>query len=212
MMPKIFSLKEGEKALKAAVKALEEGLVVAIPTETFYGLAVDYLNEKALKRLFSLKRRPEGKPVLLLLGDKEQVEEVVFKISPLARKLMDHFWPGPLTLVLPARSHLSPLLTAHTGKVAVRLSSHEFPSRLARTLGRPITGTSANLSGMPPARSVDEILAQLPEVDLIIDGGTLPASLPSTIVDVGPEGPRLLREGKIPWSEILRITEEDPSR
>ncbi|NPA49586.1 MAG: threonylcarbamoyl-AMP synthase, partial [Thermodesulfobacteria bacterium] len=206
-MAKIISLAENqEEALRAALKALKEGKVVVIPTETFYGLAVDCQNEEALKRLFALKRRPEEKPVLLLVGDLAQLEEVVREITPLARKLIAAFWPGPLTLVLEARPGLSSFLTAGTGKVAVRLSSHPVPRRLALSFGRPITGTSANLSGKPPARSVAEVLAQLPGVDLVLDAGVLPARAPSTIVDASGEAPVLLREGEIPWAEILGAT------
>ncbi len=213
-MAKIISLTKDEtKALEEALKALSEGLVVAIPTETFYGLAVDFRNEAALRRLFALKRRPKEKPILLLLGDFSQLEQVVEEKTPLARKLMKAFWPGPLTLVLPAKPGLSPLLTAGTEKVAVRLSSHPVPQKLAAALGRPITGTSANLSGRPPARSAEEVEEELPGVDLILDAGLLPARAPSTIVDASGKSPRLLREGEIPWEKILEvISEEDPLR
>ncbi len=206
-MPKIISSKD-HQALEKALEALKRGRVVAIPTETFYGLAVDYRNEKALKRLFILKKRPEEKPVLLLIGDLTQLNEIVQDVPSLARNLIERFWPGPLTLVLPARPHLSFFLTAGTGKVAVRLSSHQIPLQLAQALGRPITGTSANLSGRPPARTPAEILAQLPEVDLIIDAGALPAEAPSTIVEVSGESLRLLREGEIPWREICKIIDK----
>ncbi len=213
-MAKVVKLEDFEAAVAEALRVIAGGGVVALPTETFYGLAADPFQEKALKRLYRLKKRPEEKPILLLLGDEAQLFQVVKEVPPLARKLMRRFWPGPLTLVLPARERLPLYLTAGTGKVAVRLTSHPVPRLLAQKYGRPLTGTSANLSGRPPATTPNEVLAMLPEVDLVLAGGSCAARAPSTIVLVTQEEVRLLRAGAIPWREIAKTLkgEEGPPR
>ncbi len=197
-----------EAVLKEASVFLREGKVVAVPTETFYGLAVDPWNEKALKRLYILKGRPEGKPVLLLLGEEADLFLVVKELSPLARKLMARFWPGPLTLVLPAREGLPRPLVAQTGKVAVRLTPQPVTRALIRDYGRPLTGTSANLSGRPPAKTAEEVVTYLPQVDLVLDAGPCAGRAPSTIVEVGEERIVLLREGVISFQEIVKVLGE----
>lgn len=201
-------IRPDDEGLELALKALREGKVIALPTETFYGLAVDPMNEEALKRLYALKRRPWEKPVLLLLGNEEQLFQVVARLPKLAKALMARFWPGPLTLVLPAREGLPRALTGGKGRVAVRLSSHPVPRLLARRYGRPVTGTSANPSGHPPARTAKEVAERLPEVDLILEGEPPQGLSPSTIVEVEEEEVFLLREGEIPWEKILKALEE----
>ncbi len=209
-MAKVFSVdpqKPPPEIIKAAVSVLRGGGVVALPTETYYGLAVDPFSESAVQRLFRLKKRPQEKPILLLLGSREMLIQVVAEIPPWAERLMEYFWPGPLTLVFKARQDLPRSLTAGTDTVAVRLPSHLLPIRLSQGFSKPITGTSANLSGGPPATRAEEVERIFPEVDLVLDGGKSPGGLPSTIVSVVNFPPRLIRPGKIPWEEIRSLAE-----
>ncbi len=207
-MARFLRWQEKKEVLEEILSALREGQVVAIPTETFYGLAVDPRNEAALKRLFHVKHRPPEKPVLLLIGSEKDLASWVSFVPPLARRLMKRFWPGPLTLVLPAKEGLPFLLTAHTGKIAVRQSPHPVVRAITQRFG-PVTGTSANLSGAPPARRAEEVWQNLPEVDLIVDAGETQGKSPSTILDVSQDPPRLLREGEISLAELERVLREE---
>lgn len=159
----------------------------------------------AVERVFRLKRRSPTQPLPLLLADREQIEMAVASVPPLATRLMDAFWPGALTLVLP-RSPLVPASVCGGGQgVGVRVPDHPVPRALARGLGVPIVGTSANISGQPSPRTAAEVREQLGEgVDFIIDGGPCPGGVESTVVDLTGE-PRLLREGAIPRPEIERV-------
>ncbi len=172
-----------EALLAAALDALLKARAVVYPTETFYALGVDACSRLALARLFTLKRREPGKAVGLILGNLEHALEVAREIPPLARRLAEVFWPGPLTIVLPGRSSLAPELVGPSGGVAVRVSSHPLARALALGLGRPLTATSANLSGAPAARTLAQARAALGgAVEAYVDGGYLGAELPSTVV------------------------------
>ncbi len=188
--------------VKNVVSFLKEGKVGAIPTETFYGLSANPFSEKALKRIFQIKGRDYNKPILLLIGKLEQLSLVVEEIPPVAEKLISKFWPGPLTIVFKARDNLSPFLTAGTGTIGVRLSSSPVVRKICETFELPVTGTSANVSGKPPARSADEVLKKLPEIDFILDGGKLYAKAPSTVISVVENKLTLIREGEIPFEKI----------
>ncbi|MHB8789815.1 MAG: L-threonylcarbamoyladenylate synthase [Desulfobulbaceae bacterium] len=193
------------REIERAVSLLRAGGIVAFPTETYYGLGVDPLSEDGLVRLFQVKDRPALKPVLVLVADLEQVGLLAREISPTARTLMDRFWPGPLTLVLPARTELSPHLTGGTGTVGVRLSPHPVASELLRTFGGPLTATSANRSGHVPAVTAEEVrLAFGSEVDMILDGGRTPGEKGSTLVGVSGNRITCIREGCIPFAEVLQ--------
>lgn len=195
---------ENREAFSAAIKVLFSGGVVAFPTETFYGLAVDPFSESAVKRLYTLKRREPGKPVILLLGDLKDLDRLVAEVPKIARELMARFWPGPLTLVFRARSEVPSWITGTTRTVAVRLSSHPVARTLPRLFGKPITGTSANLSGYPPARTPEEVRRYFPQIDFVFEGGTSPGERPSTLVSVVKGKPELLRPGVIPWEEVIK--------
>jgi len=174
------------------------GGIVGLPTETYYALAVDALNEAALARLAALKGRPEDRPFLVLVADRAMVEQVAAGISPLAETLMERFWPGPLTLILPARPGLSRWLTADTGTIGVRLSSHPGARLLPALCGVPLTGTSANRSGTPPLRTAAEMEREFGrEVDLIVAGPPCPGGPPSTLLDLTQNAPRLVRVGAV---------------
>lgn len=184
--------------LERACLVLRSGGLVAFPTESFYGLAVDISREDAVHRLFRVKGRSPDQPVLLLLPSLESVEDLAVNIPPAARRLMDRFWPGALTLVFEAAPAVSSHLTAGTGTIGLRLSSHSLATALASTLGTAITGTSANPSGLPPACTVEEVAQSLgPHLDLILDGGRTAGGLGSTVLDVTVDPPHILRQGQV---------------
>jgi len=191
--------------LKRAVEVLNNGGIVAFPTETFYGLGARFDKEVSLKRLYELKKRPEEKPMPLIIGERKLLSMIAEPVNETAELLMDKFWPGPLTLILPAIDGLSSYLTAGTGTVAIRIPGESFALYLAKEAGFPITATSANPSGMPPAGTADAVIKYFGEkIDLIIDGGKTAGGLPSTIVDVTNKEIKILREGVIKRSALER--------
>lgn len=191
-----------EKILPDVQRALTAYGVIAIPTETYYGLAVRPTEESALRRLIEIKGRPADKPILVLIGHRRQLAELVESIPPAAAVLMERFWPGALTIVVPAASGLSPLLTAGTGTIGVRLSPLLPLRKLLEQTG-PLTGTSANRSSEPALDRGDEVERTLgAAVDVILDGGHTPGGLASTVIDACGR-PRLVRAGTIP-TDIIR--------
>jgi L-threonylcarbamoyladenylate synthase len=196
-------LKPDPQGIKKAAQMVLQGGIIAFPTETFYGLAADVLNEAALKKIFQVKKREEGKPLLLLIADKSWLNGLVQNISPLAERLMNRFWPGPLTLVFNASAQLSPLLTADTGKIGIRLSPHPVTQALVQAVGRAITGTSANLSGQPGTLTAREVHQSMGEsLDAVLDGGKTAGGPGSTVLDVSHPSPRIIREGMIFRNEL----------
>lgn len=183
--------------------------VIAVPTETFYALAVNPFQEAALSRLFALKQRAPEKPVLLLVDGQAMLKQLVQDVPDPARRLIAKFWPGPLTIIFPALAHLPRLITAGTGTIGVRQPRHPLTCRLITELGYPITGTSANRSGRPPlTRAVDVAREFGAGVDLILEAGKCPGGKPSTIVDVSSFPPRLVRAGAIPPGELAKVLPE----
>jgi L-threonylcarbamoyladenylate synthase len=192
-----------EEASHRAVRIILDGGVVAFPTESFYGLGADATRKEAVQRLFRIKARDQGQPVLILIPSLETLEQYAAAVPQVARKLMRDFWPGGLTMVFEATEQVLPILTGGTGKIGIRLSSHPVAALLARTLGRPITGTSANLSGNPPARSAGEVARNFGRrVDLILDGGRTQGGKASTVLDVTVDPPVVLREGMISRKDL----------
>lgn len=197
-------------AVAAAMAVIGSGGIIAFPTETFYGLGARYDDERALKRLYEAKQRPGEKAMPLIIGKKEMISIVAAGSSMLAERLMQKFWPGPLTLLLPALDSLSGHITAQTGKVAVRMPGESFALHLARALPYPITATSANLSGMPAAVSAEDVRRYFGRgLDLLVDGGRTPGGRPSTILDVSGAVPEIVREGIIAASEIMDFLGEN---
>lgn len=189
-----------------AGKVLEAGGVLAVPTETFYALAAHPFKEEALTRLFALKERPEEKPVLVLVSGPEMLTQVAREIPEAAKNLMACFWPGPLTIIFPARDNLPQLLTGGTGTIAVRQPRHDVTLRLLAALGFPVTGTSANRSGQPPLAAAEAVAAEFRDrVELILDAGPCPGGLPSTIVDASRTPPRLVRPGAISTTQLQEV-------
>lgn len=202
-------LPDGDAARAEAVNLLRGGGIVAVPTDTVYGIAADMALPDAIERLFAAKRRPPEKAVAVLLADVSQAEALGV-MSPAARVLGERFWPGGLTLVLPVRSgvHLPRVLAGGAQTIGVRVPDHPAPRALAAILG-PLPTTSANVSGEPDARDAQEIAGRLGEaLALVIDGGPIRGGLASTVVDCTGERPVVRRLGAIPEAEIARALAE----
>ena len=192
--------------LMPAISALRSGGVVAFPTETFYGLAVDPRLTFAVTKLFELKGRLPDRPIPLIAASMQQVIERVGTITPLAKRLAVRGWPGPLTLIIPASAELSADIHLSTGRVAVRVPDDSIARALASQAGHAITSTSANRSGKAPASTADSVVAAFgEEIDVLIDAGPTPGGLPSTIVDATGSNPVLVRAGAIPWDRVLEF-------
>ncbi|HDK81609.1 MAG TPA: threonylcarbamoyl-AMP synthase [Nitrospirae bacterium] len=186
------------KIIADSLEIIKGGGIIAYPTESFYALGVLATNEKALENLFLLKKRPIEKPLPLIVGGPEALAAVVKTVPDRAIELMKRFWPGPLTIVFEAADNVSDLLTAGTGRVAVRVPGDSIALHLAREAGFPITATSANISSEPPADNADAVLNYFGDsIDLIIDVWKTPGGRPSTIVDVTTDTLKILREGSI---------------
>ena len=202
----VYSSQDFQNGIHSAAQCLLSGGLVAYPTESFYGLAVDATNEEAIKRLFLVKKRRTGRPVLILIQSVQVLEQYVAHIPQVAHRLIEVFWPGGLTLVFKAAPKVSPMLTAGTGKIGIRLSSHPVATALTREIQGPITGTSANISGEPACRNVEEILRTFGEgVGLIMDGGQTAGEIGSTVLDVTTGPPRILREGMIQREQLEKF-------
>ncbi|MBW1987351.1 MAG: threonylcarbamoyl-AMP synthase [Deltaproteobacteria bacterium] len=194
---------EDRALLQEALEILRAGGVVACPTETYYGLAVDAFQEAALNRVLAIKGRAQSKPLLVLVADVQMVEQVALRVPSVALQLMARFWPGPLTLILPASPSLPRQLTAGTGTIGVRQSSHPLVRNLTTAYGSPLTGTSANRSGQPPLVTAIEVEREMgSELALILDSGPCPGGWPSTVLDVTQQPPRLVRPGAIASSAL----------
>ena len=195
---------DGEK-IAEAVRILREGGIVAFPTETFYGLGADARNETAVEKIFRIKERDFHNPIALIVAEEKDVIPVAEEIPAEAEILMQKFWPGPLTLIFRAAPSVSPRLTAGTGKIGIRVSSHPVAGRLTAGLAGPLTATSANRSGGSECSSADAVIRTLGDLpDAVINGGQTPGGAGSTILDVTLSPPRILREGAIPHGLILK--------
>jgi L-threonylcarbamoyladenylate synthase len=189
--------------LPEAAARLRSGQIVAIPTDTVYGLAADPFQPAAVERLFRLKGRPEHKPILLLVDSLRQVEMLAARLPDAFDRIATRFWPGPVTVILPAAPCVPERITAGSGTVALRMPGSLLTRRLIAAARVPLTGTSANRSGRPPARSAGQVREQFHGTGLeVLDGGPSPSDRPSTIIDLTGE-PRIVREGAVPASALL---------
>ena len=192
-----------ESAITRAASVIREGGVVVFPTTGLYGLAADAMNRHAVEAVFALKNRPAQNPILVLLPDASHISRIVKTISPEAEFLMEHFWPGGLTIVMEAKETVSERLSAGTGKIGIRVPNHPVARALVRAVKGPITGTSANLSGKPGADHPCGVgTSILEDADLILDAGKLAGGVGSTVVDATVPPIRVLREGAVTKMEI----------
>jgi L-threonylcarbamoyladenylate synthase len=186
------------EVLARAAGVLRAGGIVGFPTETFYGLGVTALDAVAVARVFSVKGRPESKPLAVLVDSPAMVMTVATEIPAAARVLMNRHWPGPLTLVLRACPSVPDGVTAGTGTIGVRVSSHPVARALVRALGAPVTAPSANPSGAEPPTTAAGVLAYFDgALDLVLDAGPTPGGLASTVLDATVDPPRVLRQGPL---------------
>jgi L-threonylcarbamoyladenylate synthase len=197
--------RELEARVREAAAVLRRGGLVAYPTETFYALGAVARDGRAVERLARVKGRPDGKPLPLLAADVAAVAEVAV-LEGAAARLAERLWPGPLTLVLPARPGLPDAVTAGTGTVGIRVPGSEVARALARAAGDALVATSANLAGEPPPARAEALAAALrARLDHVLDGGATPGGLPSTVARVDGGRVRLLRAGPIPAEDLERI-------
>ena len=195
-----------EKTLEEAAGILRAGGLVVIPTDTVYGVAGNAYLPEAVERIYHVKERPKDKAIPLLLADSEQVQDVASDIPPEACRLMEAFWPGGLTIILPKSPRLPDVVTAGGATVALRMPDHPFVLALIRALGAPLAVTSANVSGHPPATTAREALHELGgRVALMVDGGMCSGGVPSTVLDLTVSPPWVLREGAVSLGEIWRV-------
>jgi tRNA threonylcarbamoyl adenosine modification protein (Sua5/YciO/YrdC/YwlC family) len=200
---------EPEPALiDRVVECLNSGQVAALPTDTFYGLAVDPVNLRAVDRIYELKTRARHKPLSLLIADVSQAYELARGIDNAFDRLAERFWPGPLTIIVRAGGKLPLRSTANTGNVALRVPDAAIPRAVVERFGLPITATSANLQGASECTNAGCVRDQIGErIPLIVDGGPTAHTQPTTIVDLslGPGRWEILREGAIPTHEIVMV-------
>jgi len=181
------------------VAALRCGEVVAFPTETYYGLGVRALDSQAVDRLVRLKGRDDDKPFPVIVANRAMLDRIA-RVPAEAEPLVERYWPGPLTLVLPAATVLPPAVSSRTGEVGVRISAHPLAQALVEMLDDPVTATSANRAGEPPARSVAQVHRDFAGTP-VLDGGETAGGLPSTVVRFDRGRPVILRQGalRLPW-------------
>jgi L-threonylcarbamoyladenylate synthase len=197
---------DGSGAASSAGHVIRRGGIIAFRTDTFYGLGVDPRSEAAVRALVELKGREAGKPILVIVSDAAQVDRFIARRSAMFDEVAAEFWPGPLTIVGEARDGLPEELTAGTRTIGVRLPSDENVRELVRACGGALTATSANVSGAPPARSASEVQQQFPAgVDLIVDGGEVTMTEPSTVLNLNGDAPHLIREGAIKREALRSI-------
>lgn len=190
--------------LDDAVAALRAGELVVFPTETFYGIAADPFSPSALEKLFAIKGRDPQKPIALIASEARMALEIARELPATAGRLAQAFWPGPLTIVLPAREGFPPQLIGPEGGVGIRVSPHPIARALSEGLARPITATSANRSGEEPATTLQVARKSLgDQIKVYLEGGTLFAQAPSTVVVCDAGGYRIIRAGAIAEREIV---------
>ena len=194
-------------SLQQAIDILRNGGVVGIPTDTVYGVAANALDEKAVDKVFDLKGREDTSPIPVLIGQVEDLYRYGREIPDEAIELARAFWPGQMTIVVPKADIIPSVVSGGLDTVGLRIADHPVPRELVSALGAPITATSANISGTDSLSSAKSVLEQLGHsLDMVFDGGELPPSRPSTVVDASVSPPRILREGAVPRAAIEQVT------
>jgi len=192
-----------EPAFSRCKEVVASGGVIVYPTDTYYGLGADPRDPRAVRKLFEIKNRPADQPILLLIAEPAEVKDWVEVIPSRAADMMKRHWPGPLTLIFRAKADVLPELTAGTGTIGLRVPGNKLTRCLLQSLGRALTGTSANRSGQLSIRTAEEAEAAIGDrVDLILDGGETTGGKPSTVVEVSADVFRVLREGAVPLRDI----------
>lgn len=197
----ILSVKDSysdEESIKKAAILLRKGGIVAFPTETFYGLGANACDKQAVEKIFKIKKRTFKKPVLILISSVEMLKTVAEDIPEKSKILIEKFWPGPLTIIFNASECIPDIITAYTGKIGVRISSHPVAKRLVEIAGVPVTAPSANISGQNSISDPGEIIRIFKgRIDAIINAGITPGGMPSTVIDMTSSPPDIIRPGAI---------------
>lgn len=213
-----YNIQENDniRIINASIRVLENGGCVIFPSDTVYGLLVDATNEKAIRKLVQFKNRPPGKPISVFVSDFEMLQKYA-QVGKNQLDLLKQLLPGPFTVILKSRHKTSLLLESEKGTLGLRIPAHPFIIDLVSKLGRPVTATSANLSGKPPHYSVQSLLKELPKpkrqlIDLIIDVGKLLRNKPSTIVDLTTPTIKIIRQGDIVFTDKRTYISQSPSQ
>ena len=194
-----------EDKLREVAKVAKEGGLVAFPTETVYGLGTNAFKEQAVRRLFEVKQRPPDNPVSVLISDLKQIYQLA-EVNETAEKLIETFFPGPITVVLKAKSNVPNLVTAGTGKIAVRMPNHPIALKIVEFAGVPLATPSANISGKPSPTKAEHVMEDfMGKIDVIVDGGETGIGIESTVIDATARPPKILRLGAIPAEEIEEL-------
>ena len=198
------------KVIERAISVLGNGGIIVYPTDTLYGIGVDALNTGALQNVFTVKGREEQKPLSVLVSDLEMAD-IYVHISPFAKKVMKRLLPGPYTFLLPRKDTVPDALVAGGRVLGIRIPDSELCRELSRRFGRLVTATSANISGAENKLTIDKILTQFgpakESIDLVIDGGSFPPSLGSTVIDLSGDSVVIVREGDAPTEKVIAVTE-----
>ena len=205
---KINSSQPEQKLVSYAAERIRQGQVLGMPTDTFYGLAADPVNLRAVERIYEIKSRSRHKPLSLLVESIDQAEELSRNVPDVFHQLAGKYWPGPLTIIVKASSRLPLKVTANTGNVALRVPSAPIPVAIIREIGFPITATSANLLGASECMTAECVRDQMGDrISIIVNGGPTERDQPTTIVDLSgdPTQWQIIREGAIPAEEISQI-------
>ena len=205
---KINSSQPEAKLVSYAAERILRGLVLGMPTDTFYGLAADPVNLRAVERIYEIKSRSRHKPLSLLVESVDQATELSRNVPPVFHELAGKYWPGPLTMIVKASSRIPLKVTANTGNVALRVPDAPIPVAIIREIGFPVTATSANVLGSPECTTAECVRDQMGDrISIIVNGGPTSRDLPTTIVDLSGEPPQwqIIREGAIPSEEISQI-------
>lgn len=196
--------KEGWKGCFEQISAVvNSGGLIAYPTETFYGLGCDGFNTSSINKIFKLKERSLNKPLLLLISHMRELPPLINGIPAQGERLMEIFWPGPLTIIFQASEKIPAILSSGTGKIGIRIPGLEFTRAMIEQIGLPLVGTSANISGKPGFPDIEDIRKDFGGgVDLYLDGGQLEPDSPSTVVDMTGNKPVVIREGRIKKNQL----------
>lgn len=192
--------------VEKAVCFLKVGKVIAFPTDTVYGIAVDVFNDSAVEKIFEIKGRNTNKPLQVLIARKEDLNLIIRDFTKVLDILISEFWPGALTIVVPARSDFPMRVRCGLENIGIRMPSNPIAMRVIEEFGSPIAASSANISGMPDPKDAEDVIKNLGDkVDLIIDGGQTNDNTPSTVIDISVDPPVILRHGKLSETDINRV-------
>ncbi len=206
---KISSQKPEKRIFKKAIDIIKRGGLVAFPTETVYGLGANALDKKAVRKIFKVKGRPLDNPLIVHIANKKEIYKLAKKISKKTEKLMDKFWPGPLTLILHKKKIVPDEVTAGGNTIAIRIPKNKIALELIKTVGYPIAAPSANLAGRPSPTIAQHVFEDLGDkIGLILDGGLTKIGVESTVIDLTVEPPQILRPGEISFEELKKILKD----